>query len=85
MGGNDRWMPGMASQDELAELRALAGIAAERRFLELMLAHHEGGVSMAEGLVEESDHPVVTRLAESIMASQANEIELMRGLLAERT
>ncbi|MBL3700751.1 DUF305 domain-containing protein [Leucobacter luti] len=77
-------MPGMATREQLEELRSLTGEAAERRFLELMIAHHEGGVEMAEAVVARSDLRVVTDLASSMIAAQRSEIQLMQDLLAER-
>ncbi len=40
-------MPGYATEEELFELSSLSGWARGRRWLELMRAHHEGGVTMA--------------------------------------
>ncbi|UOQ90338.1 DUF305 domain-containing protein [Agromyces endophyticus] len=78
-------MPGLATPEQVAELRTLSGEAAERRFLELMIAHHRGAVEMADALLERSSNDVVTALARSIVASQTSEIELMQQLLAERS
>ncbi|WP_430644903.1 DUF305 domain-containing protein [Agromyces sp. GXS1127] len=78
-------MPGLATPEQVAELRELSGVEAERRFLELMIAHHQGAVVMAEAVLERSTYPVVVSLAESIVASQQAEIELMEGMLAERS
>jgi uncharacterized protein (DUF305 family) len=77
-------MPGMATRAQLDELATLDGVAAERLFLELMIAHHEGGVEMAEAVLERSRVRVVTDLAGSIVLAQASEIELMRSMLEER-
>lgn len=77
-------MPGMATRAQLDELQSLSGRAAERRFLELMIAHHEGGVDMAEAVVARSSLPVVTDLAKSMVAAQRSEIQLMQDMLAER-
>ncbi|WP_353829127.1 DUF305 domain-containing protein [Agromyces sp. SYSU T0242] len=78
-------MPGLATAEQLAGLRELDGVAAERRFLELMILHHEGAVEMAEAVLDRSTYPVVVSLAESIILSQQAEIELMEGMLAERS
>src|SRR5262249_721199 len=40
-------MPGMASEAELQQLRDATGRAADILFLQLMTAHHEGGLHMA--------------------------------------
>jgi uncharacterized protein (DUF305 family) len=78
-------MPGLATPEQIEELQSLEGVEAERMFLELMIAHHQGAVEMAEAVLARSDHPVVVSLAESIVASQASEIALMEDMLAERS
>ncbi|TDP94232.1 uncharacterized protein (DUF305 family) [Leucobacter luti] len=77
-------MPGMASSEQLAELREATGPDADRLFLQLMIAHHEGGVEMAEAIVRRSSNRTVTDLANSMVAAQRSEIQLMQDLLAER-
>ena len=77
-------MPGMATRAELDELKSLRGVAAERMFLQLMIAHHKGGVDMADALLDRSDFPVVTDLAGSMAKAQQSEIQLMEDLLAAR-
>jgi uncharacterized protein (DUF305 family) len=77
-------MPGMASEEELNQLRAAQGKDAEILFLQLMIRHHEGGVEMAQGLLKVSDRPEVRSLAQHIVDGQTAEIRLMKGLLAER-
>jgi uncharacterized protein (DUF305 family) len=77
-------MPGMATEAELAELRSLSGVEAERLFLTLMIAHHHGGVEMAEAVLERSSEEVVTVLAGAIVTAQAGEITYMESLLAAR-
>ncbi|MET0975860.1 MAG: DUF305 domain-containing protein [Leifsonia sp.] len=78
-------MPGMATAAELGELRGLQGVAAERLFLTLMIRHHEGALEMAEALLDRSGNTVVTTFADGVVASQTAEIELMTGMLAERS
>jgi uncharacterized protein (DUF305 family) len=78
-------MPGLATSEQVAELRELEGVEAERMFLELMIAHHRGAVEMADAVLARSTYPVVVSLAESIAASQQAEIELMEDMLAERS
>ncbi|MGV8886417.1 MAG: DUF305 domain-containing protein [Microbacteriaceae bacterium] len=78
-------MPGMATMQQLTDLRALTGVAAEKEFLTLMIAHHQGGVDMAEAVLHRSDERVVTQLATGIVASQTAEITLMKNLLAARS
>jgi uncharacterized protein (DUF305 family) len=78
-------MPGMATWAEMAELAEASGVEAERLFLGLMIAHHEGALEMAEAVLDRSDHPSVVTFADAILLSQASEIDLMTRMLAERT
>lgn len=80
----DGLMPGMATPEQLDELRAATGAEAERLFLELMIAHHRGAVEMAEAALELADAGVVLRLANSVVESQEAEISLMERMLANR-
>jgi uncharacterized protein (DUF305 family) len=77
-------MPGMASDDDLARLSQLTGVDAERLFLQLMIAHHQGGVEMAEAALDRTTNPLVTHLANGIVFTQTGEIDYMRQLLAAR-
>ena len=77
-------MPGMASDEELAELRSLSGEEAEVFFLQLMIRHHKSGVPMAEVAVDHSQNDAVETLARSIITSQTAEVETMTAMLQER-
>lgn len=76
-------MPGMATRDELAALQQATGTEADRRFLTLMVEHHEGALPMAQALLDRSDNEPVRRLAHSILTSQQAEIELMQSMLEQ--
>lgn len=77
-------MPGMATPADVNRLRSLNGREAEILFLNLMIAHHQGGVSMAQAALQRSQQPQVRALAGSIVAGQQNEIKLMTEYLKER-
>ncbi|MFS8201738.1 DUF305 domain-containing protein [Streptomyces sp. CWNU-52B] len=77
-------MPGMATNTEMDALRELTGKAAEIRFLQLMYAHHVGGVHMAEGCVERCQVGVERRLAQGMVQAQESEMRLMSDLLEKR-
>jgi uncharacterized protein (DUF305 family) len=85
MGDTPGLMPGMATPLQVEKLRSLEGVEAERMFLELMIAHHRGAVEMAQSVLERSVRPVVVALAESIIASQKAELDVMMDALAERS
>jgi uncharacterized protein (DUF305 family) len=77
-------MPGMATEDELANLRSLQGPAFDVEFLRLMIRHHQGGLEMARYAQAHGETDVVRTLAKSIADSQTGETQLMTGMLAER-
>jgi len=77
-------MPGMASAADMARLGQLRGRAADRLYLQLMIAHHRGGVQMAEAAVRLAHRPEVLSLARKIVTAQESEITLMEGMLAQR-
>lgn len=78
-------MPGVASFEQMQALQNASGVEAERLFLELMIAHHEGGVEMAEAVVARSEHPQVTGLAGGMILLQSKELDYMSELLAARS
>jgi uncharacterized protein (DUF305 family) len=75
-------MPGMATPEQLAALRAATGDDAVRLFLELMIPHHEGGLEMADAVLARTDVPQVVSLATGIRRAQQAEIVVMQDLLA---
>jgi uncharacterized protein (DUF305 family) len=76
-------MPGLATAAQIAELKTLTGVDAEKYFLELMIAHHEGAITMAKAALDRTEERVVVDLATGIVSSQSSEIEYMQGLLAQ--
>ena len=84
MGDDGVLMPGMATEEELAELRQLSGTAFDVQFLQLMIRHHQGGLDMALYAAEHADVAAVRRLGETIAATQTTETATMTELLTER-
>ena len=74
-------MPGMATEEQLDELGASRGAEADRLFVDLMSAHHQGGIHMAEFAATEADNAEVRAMAESLAESQAEEIIELEGLV----
>jgi uncharacterized protein (DUF305 family) len=77
-------MPGMATEEQLDRLEKASGRSAEVLYLQLMIAHHRGGVAMAEAVLDRTDHDRVRRLAQTMVNAQTSEITLMNGMLRER-
>ena len=79
-------MPGMLTAEELAELEGLRGAAFDRRFLTLMIRHHEGALRMVADLLatpRAAQDVDVSVLANDIENTQTAEIGLMRRMLTE--
>ena len=75
-------MPGYASDEELLELSLLNGIALGKKWLELMRAHHVGGVMMANQAQNLASSYKVVRLAKLQVTAQTFEISQYDLLLA---
>jgi uncharacterized protein (DUF305 family) len=76
-------MPGMATPEQLAELRKATGTTLDIQFLTLMRAHHLGGIHMAQEILTESDNEDVTWLAQSQVRGQQSEINLIDSMLGK--
>ena len=81
--GTEGLMPGMATDEQIEALRAASGVDADRLFIQLMIPHHQGGIHMAEAILERTDIAAVETLAQSILRSQQIEIDEMTLLLAQ--
>ncbi|MDQ3996677.1 MAG: DUF305 domain-containing protein, partial [Gemmatimonadota bacterium] len=83
--GHAPLMPGMLTAAELTRLANTTGAEFERLFLEYMMRHHEGAVTMVRslfgtpGAVQETE---TYRFATDVEADQRAEINRMRALLA---
>ncbi|GAB3214156.1 DUF305 domain-containing protein [Marinactinospora thermotolerans] len=76
-------MPGMATPDQLAELEAAEGREFDELFVELMTAHHEGAISMAEEVLGDGENPVVNQMASDVIVEQRAEIERMAEVVSD--
>ncbi|MEV8531643.1 DUF305 domain-containing protein [Streptomyces sp. NPDC051211] len=80
-GGHDHaGMPGMATEAQLAELRAAKGGAFDRLFLTLMIAHHEGALKMAGEALSGGNNAAVEEMANDVVAQQSAEIHRMQSM-----
>jgi uncharacterized protein (DUF305 family) len=77
-------MPGMATPEEINELRDMPASEMDKQFLRLMIPHHRAAIPMAEAALERTDRPEVEQLATAIVAAQESEIENMQEMLQER-
>ena len=66
---------------DLAELKASSDTEFDREFILQMIPHHEMAVMMASMLQSSTERPEMKQLADNIVASQSQEIEMMRSWL----
>jgi uncharacterized protein (DUF305 family) len=84
-GGGGNLMPGMVGHEELVKLAEADGRKFDRMFLEYMIRHHQGALTMVgelrakEGGVE----PEIDSFARHVDSDQNIEINRMAGLLAQ--
>ena len=73
-------MPGMATDAQLAQLRAAKGKAFDDLFLKLMITHHEGAVAMAVDALTDGNNIRVEEMANEVISQQTTEIDRMRKM-----
>lgn len=78
-------MPGYATSDQIAQLKSLTGVEAEKYFLTLMIAHHQGGVEMAKAIINRTQDQLIINFANGIVVGQTAEITAMQDMLAARS
>ncbi len=84
---DDQLMPGMLTEREMAQLASAMGEAFDRLFLELMIVHHEGALTMVSELFLVSGAgqvPVIFQFASDVDADQTAEIGRMNMMLQAR-
>lgn len=72
---------GMMTPEEMRELRDETDVEkAQVLFLEAMIKHHQGAVTMAQAEVAEGKNAEAIAMAKSIITSQQQEIRTMEGI-----
>ncbi|HRN52787.1 MAG TPA: DUF305 domain-containing protein [Gemmatimonadaceae bacterium] len=87
MGGHDHsTMAGMLSPEQLVELDAARGEAFDLLFLQRMIVHHRGAITMVRDLIRDGGaiDEVVFRFASDVEVDQSTEIARMLQMLLER-
>ncbi|MCI5051034.1 MAG: DUF305 domain-containing protein [Candidatus Pacebacteria bacterium] len=69
--------------DMTARMEGKSGDELDRIFLEDMIVHHQGAVDMAIIIKESTERPELREFAQEIIDVQDQEINMMKGWLAE--
>jgi uncharacterized protein (DUF305 family) len=81
---HDMLMPGMLSDDELAQLERASGVEFDRLFLTFMIRHHQGALAMVNDLFNApgaAQDDLVYEFATDVRADQHMEIRRMQDIL----
>jgi uncharacterized protein (DUF305 family) len=83
-GGGGNLMPGMVGHAELVKLAEADGRKFDRMFLEYMIRHHQGALTMVRQLYEKNggNEPEIGVFARHVDSDQNIEITRLAGLLA---
>jgi len=74
---------GMMSDADMAKMMNAKGAGFDKQFLTMMIAHHEGAITMARDETAKGSNTDAKALAEKIVADQQAEITAMRGMLGK--
>ncbi|MGW5440784.1 DUF305 domain-containing protein [Nocardia asteroides] len=77
-------MPGMMSPEQMSSLEAMSGPEFDKMWLQMMIDHHRGAVEMAQTEIATGSNPQAKQLAETIVATQQQEIAQMETLLGQK-
>ena len=77
MGGMD----GMMSEQDMQALRDAQGVDASKLFLNQMIQHHQGAITMAQNEIKSGQYSAATAMAQSIVDTQQKEITTMQTIL----
>jgi uncharacterized protein (DUF305 family) len=75
MDHGDMHMPGMMSETDVRQLRLTRSTDFDLMFLDMMTAHHQGAIEMANTELRDGSLPEVKQLAQQIIDAQQAEID----------
>ena len=76
-------MPGLMTPQQMTELTGLSGAAFDKMWLQMMVEHHQGAITMANDELKNGTNADAKKMAEAIIAAQQGEIATMNGMLAK--
>ena len=71
--------PSMAGMDHHASMSDTGDTPYDAQFIDGMIIHHEGAITMAQQALEAAERPEIRQLAQAILRAQQAEIEQMRA------
>lgn len=81
-GPMDHGAGGMMTDEDMSNLMGANGSEFDRMWLTMMIAHHQGAVTMAQDVLATTANADVKELANAVVEGQNKEIATMQGLLS---
>lgn len=81
--GGHGGMPGMMTPEQMTALELASGPAFDKKWMNMMIEHHQGAIAMANTELAEGVNPDARALAQAIVGAQQTEIDQMRTMLAQ--
>ncbi|MUL49082.1 DUF305 domain-containing protein [Mycobacterium sp. CBMA293] len=75
-------MPGLMTPQQMTELTGLTGAPFDKMWLQMMVEHHQGAITMANDELKNGTNPDAKGMAQAIVTAQQAEIATMNGMLA---
>ncbi|WP_225433745.1 DUF305 domain-containing protein [Mycolicibacterium mucogenicum] len=76
-------MPGLMTPQQMTELTGLSGAAFDKMWLQMMVEHHQGAITMADDELKNGTNADAKAMAQAIVTAQQAEITTMNGMLAK--
>lgn len=77
-------MDGMMTDSQMSDLETASGTEFDTMFLEMMIEHHQGAITMAKTEISDGKNPDAIALAKDIVTAQQAEIQTMQDLLGSK-
>nr|MDQ3824820.1 DUF305 domain-containing protein [Actinomycetota bacterium] len=74
-------MPGMMSGDQMHQLEQATGPAFDQMYLQMMITHHQGAITIAQTELRAGQNPDARQLAQRIIDTQQREITEAQAIL----
>jgi uncharacterized protein (DUF305 family) len=74
-------MPGMMSGDQMQQLEQATGPAFDQIYLQMMITHHQGAITIAQTELRAGQNPGARQLAQRIINTQQREITETQAIL----
>ena len=63
---------------DMSHMQSTSGNALDMMFIDMMIPHHEGGITMGQDALAKAEHPELKELAQKMIDKQTKEIDQMQ-------